>query len=120
MKDKKKQMIIDMIEANYEFDLILKTTNLSLTQFLTDYGDSFDKQVLEIVEKDWSSAKTADCFDNVAVYCIVLKTYKFYDFVFDGFTHRHIKTVDILDEMKNCERYYISVLRDNKIDEILE
>ena len=116
----KKQMIIDMIEANYEFDLILKTTNLSLTQFLTDYGDSFDKEVLEIVEKDWSSMKTADCFDNVGVYCILIKNHKFYYFVFDGFTHRPIKAVDILEEIKNCERYYISVLRDNKINEILE
>lgn len=114
-----KQQIIDMIEAGFELDLILKSCYISIEEFLELTSD-FDSRFIEVLEVSQSSVIKATCFDNVAVYIIKLNERRSNAFVFDGFKYREIQHENISQEIRNCERYYLSVLRENKINEIIE
>lgn len=115
----KKQMIIDLIKAGFDLELILSTCYLTLKEFL-DYAMELPNNIVEIVEIDFNNFVSATCCDNISVYIIKLNENTSQPFVFDGSSHRLIKHHNIREEMKNCERYYISIARDNKINEILE
>ena len=118
MKDKK-QLIIDLIGAGFDLELILSTCYLTLKEFL-DYAIDLPKNLVEIVEIDFNNFVSATCYDNISVYIVKLNEKTSQPFVFDGRSYRLIKHENIRQEMKNCEMYYISIARDNKINEIIE